>query len=157
MFITLSYYTWSPEHHSYLLAAHSISDGKWSGELHHQGFTEQNGDLCEEDAGAVAQSLPQSWRAGDAIGSVRTPAGLPTSMAEFNNRRTVTIERTRAYSMRQFYFRLRYQVYLRLTFILIVDKLLRTSVVSCSRHASTPRSSAACDCGSISRSQSITY
>ena len=72
------------------LAAHSISDGKWSGELHHQGFTEQNGDLCEEDAGAVAQSLPQSWRAGDAIGSVRTPAGLPTSMAEFTNRRTVT-------------------------------------------------------------------
>jgi len=72
------------------LAAHSISDGKWSGELHHRDFTEQSGDFCEGDAGAVAQSLPQSWRAGDAIGSVRTPAGLPTSMAEFTNRRTVT-------------------------------------------------------------------
>ena len=72
------------------LAAHSISDGKWSGELHHRGFTEQSGDFCEEDEGAVAQSLLQSWRAGGAIGSVWTTAGLPISMGEFNSRLSVT-------------------------------------------------------------------
>ena len=38
----------------------------------------------------MAQSLPQSWKAGDVIGGIRTTAGLPISMAEFNNRRTVT-------------------------------------------------------------------
>jgi len=46
------------------LAAHSISDGKRSGELHHQGFTEQRGDFCEEDAGAVAHvtaAVLASW------------------------------------------------------------------------------------------------
>ena len=45
------------------LAAHGIADGK---------------------------SLSQFWRAGD-VGSIRSTAGLPISMAEFDNRRTVTI------------------------------------------------------------------
>ena len=45
------------------LAAHGIGDGK---------------------------SLSQFWRAGD-VGSIRSTAGLPISMAEFDNRRTVTI------------------------------------------------------------------
>ena len=63
------------------LAAHSIADGKRSDALH--------GDFCEEGTGAVAQSLPQFWRAGD-VSSIRTTAGLPISMAEFANRRTVT-------------------------------------------------------------------
>ena len=63
------------------LAAHSIADGRRSDTLH--------GDFCEEGTGAVTQSLPQFWRAGDA-GSIRTTAGLSNSMAEFDNRRTVT-------------------------------------------------------------------
>jgi len=45
------------------LAAHGIADGK---------------------------SLSQFWRARD-VGSIRSTAGLPISMAEFDNRRTVTI------------------------------------------------------------------
>ena len=45
------------------LAAHGIADGK---------------------------SLLQFWRAGD-VGSIRSTAGLPISMAEFDNRRTVTV------------------------------------------------------------------
>ena len=45
------------------LAAHGIADGK---------------------------SLSQFWRAGD-VGSIRSTAGLPISMAEFDNRRTVTL------------------------------------------------------------------
>ena len=45
------------------LAAHGIADGK---------------------------SLSQFWRAGG-VGSIRSTAGLPISMAEFDNRRTVTI------------------------------------------------------------------
>ena len=45
------------------LAAHGIADGK---------------------------SLSQFWRAGD-VGSIRSTAGLPISMAEFDNRRTVTV------------------------------------------------------------------
>ena len=49
------------------LAAHGIADGK---------------------------SLSQFWRAGD-VGSIRTTAGLPISMAEFDNRRTVTVLSTR--------------------------------------------------------------
>ena len=44
------------------LAAHGIADGK---------------------------SLSQFWRAGD-VGSIRSTAGLPISMAEFDSRRTVT-------------------------------------------------------------------
>ena len=44
------------------LAAHSIADGK---------------------------SLSQFWRAGD-VGSIRSTAGFPISMAELDNRRTVT-------------------------------------------------------------------
>jgi len=44
------------------LAAHSIADGK---------------------------SLSQFWRAGD-VGCIRTTTSLPISMAEFDNRRTVT-------------------------------------------------------------------
>jgi len=46
------------------LAAHGIADGK---------------------------SLSQFWRAGD-VCSIRSTAGLPISMAEFDNRRTVTID-----------------------------------------------------------------
>jgi len=69
------------------LAAHSISDGNQSSALHH-GPCE---DFCEEGVGAVARSLSQFWQAGDAIGSVRTTAGLPISMAEFTSRRSVTI------------------------------------------------------------------
>jgi len=46
--------------------------------------------LCEERAGAVAQSLSQFSQAGDVIVRIRTTAGLPISMAEFSNRRTVT-------------------------------------------------------------------
>ena len=42
------------------LAAHSIADGKRSSALHE--------NYCEEGASAVAQSLPQSWQAGDVIG-----------------------------------------------------------------------------------------
>jgi len=38
---------------------------------------------------ADGKSLSQFWRAGD-VGSIRTTAGLPISMAEFDNRRTVT-------------------------------------------------------------------
>ena len=64
------------------LAAHSIADGKRSSALY--------GDFCEEGAGAVAQSLSQFCRAGD-VGSIRSTAGLPISMTEFDNRRTVTI------------------------------------------------------------------
>jgi len=64
------------------LAAHSIADGKRSSALY--------GDFCEEGAGAVAQSLSQFWRAGD-VGSIRSTAGLPISMTEFDDRRTVTI------------------------------------------------------------------
>ena len=45
------------------LAAHSIADGK---------------------------SLSQFWQAGD-VGSIRSTAGLPISMAELDNRRTVTV------------------------------------------------------------------
>jgi len=45
------------------LAAHGIADGKL---------------------------LSQFWRAGD-VGSIRSTAGLSTSMAEFDNRRTVTL------------------------------------------------------------------
>jgi len=71
------------------LAAHSISDGNQSSALHH-GPCE---DLCEEGVGAVAQSLSQFWQAGDAIGSVRTTAGLPISMAEFTSRCSVTVLR----------------------------------------------------------------
>ena len=63
------------------LAAHSIADGKRSSAL--------QGDFCEEGAGAVEQSFLQFWRAGD-VGSIRTMAGLPISMTEFDNRRTVT-------------------------------------------------------------------
>ena len=52
------------------LAAHSIADGK---------------------------SLSQFWRAGD-VGSIRSTAGLPISMAEFDNRRTVTVLHTDTYA-----------------------------------------------------------
>ena len=45
------------------LAAHGIADGKL---------------------------LSQFWRAGG-VGSIRSTAGLPISMAEFDNRRTVTV------------------------------------------------------------------
>jgi len=38
---------------------------------------------------ADGRSLSQFWRAGD-VGSIRSTAGLPVSMAEFDNRRTVT-------------------------------------------------------------------
>jgi len=38
---------------------------------------------------ADGKSLSQFWRAGD-VGSIRSTAGLPVSMAEFDNRRTVT-------------------------------------------------------------------
>ena len=38
---------------------------------------------------ADCKSLSQFWRAGD-VGSIRSTAGLPISMAEFDNRRTVT-------------------------------------------------------------------
>jgi len=65
------------------LAAHSIADGKRSSALHE--------NFCEEGASAVAQSLPQSWQAGDVIGSIRATAGLPIPMTEFDNRRTVTL------------------------------------------------------------------
>ena len=65
------------------LAADRIAGGKRSSVLH--------GDFCEEGKGAVAQSLSQLWRAGD-VGSIRTTAGLPISMAEFDNRRTVTTQ-----------------------------------------------------------------
>ena len=68
------------------LAAHSISDGNQSSALH-RGPCE---DFCEEGVAAVARSLSQFWQAGDAIGSVRTTAGLPISMTEFSNRRAVT-------------------------------------------------------------------
>jgi len=67
------------------LAAHSISDGNQSSAVH-RGPCE---DFCEEGVGAVARSLSQFWQAGDAIGSVRTTAGLPISMAEFTRRRAV--------------------------------------------------------------------
>ena len=73
---------WQPGEGVTQLAAHSIADGKRSGALH--------GDFCEEGTGAVAQSLPQFWRAGD-VGSIRTTAGLPNSMAEFDDRLTVTV------------------------------------------------------------------
>ena len=39
---------------------------------------------------AGGKSLAQFWRAGD-VGSIRSTAGLPVSMAEFDNRRTVTL------------------------------------------------------------------
>jgi len=39
---------------------------------------------------AGGKSLSQFWRAGD-VGSIRSTAGLPVSMAEFDNRRTVTL------------------------------------------------------------------
>jgi len=65
------------------LAAHSISDGRQKSALHE--------DFREEGTGAVAQSLSQSWQAGDVIGSVRTTADLLISMVKFNNRRTVTV------------------------------------------------------------------
>jgi len=68
------------------LAAHSIAVGKRSSALHE--------DFCEEGASAVAQSLPQSWQAGDVIGSIRATAGLPIPMTEFDNRRTVTLSKT---------------------------------------------------------------
>ena len=42
---------------------------------------------------ADCKSLSQFWRAGD-VGSIRSTAGLPNSMAEFDNRRTVTIALT---------------------------------------------------------------
>jgi len=64
------------------LAAHSIANGKRSSALH--------GDFCEEGAGEVAQSLSQFWRAGD-VGSIRTTAGLPISMAKFDDHRTVKL------------------------------------------------------------------
>jgi len=73
---------WQPREGVTQLAAHSIADGKRSGALH--------GDFCEEGTGAVAQSLPQFWRAGD-VGGIRTTAGLPNSMAEFDDRLTVTV------------------------------------------------------------------
>ena len=38
---------------------------------------------------AEGKSLSQFWRAGD-VGSIRSTAGLPISMAEFDNRRSVT-------------------------------------------------------------------
>ena len=38
---------------------------------------------------ADGKSLSQFWRDGD-VGSIRSTAGLPISMAEFDNRRTVT-------------------------------------------------------------------
>ena len=72
---------WQPGEGVTQPAAHSIAGGKQSDALH--------GDFCEEGTGAVAQSLPQLWRAGD-VGSIRTTAGLSISMAEFDNRRTVT-------------------------------------------------------------------
>jgi len=72
---------WQPGEGVTQLAAHSIADGKQSDALH--------GDFCEEGTGAVAQSLPQFWQAGD-FSSIRTTAGLPISMDEFDNRRTVT-------------------------------------------------------------------
>jgi len=53
---------WQPGEGVIQLAAHSTADGK---------------------------SMSQFWRAGD-VGSIRTTAGLPNSMAEFDNRRTVT-------------------------------------------------------------------
>ena len=65
------------------LAAHSIADGKRSSALHE--------NYCEEGASAVAQSLSQSWQAGDVIGSIQATAGLPIPMTEFDNRRTVTL------------------------------------------------------------------
>ena len=69
------------------LAAHSIPDGNQSSVLHYG----SSKDFCEKGAGAVAQSVSQFWRAGDASDSVRSTAGLlPISMAEFNNRRAVT-------------------------------------------------------------------
>jgi len=68
------------------LVAHSISDGNQSSALH-RGPCE---DFCEEGAGAVARSLSQFWQAGDAVGSALTTAGLPISMAEFNNRHAST-------------------------------------------------------------------
>jgi len=51
------------------LAAHGIADGK---------------------------SLSQFWRAGD-VGSIQSTAGLPISMAEFDNRRTVTLRQSYNY------------------------------------------------------------
>jgi len=72
------------------LAAHSIADGKRSSALH--------ADFCEEGAGAVAQSLSQFWRAGD-VTSIWTTAGLPISMAEFDDRRTNGTQRGAAVSV----------------------------------------------------------
>ena len=74
------------------LAAHSITDGKRSDALH--------GDFCEEGTGAVAQLLPQFWRAGD-VGSIRTMAGLSNSMTEFDNRRTVTVSSPQPFGYQQ--------------------------------------------------------
>ena len=51
---------WQPGEGVTQLAAHSIAGGKQSDALH--------GDFCEERTGAVAQLLPQFWRAGD-VGS----------------------------------------------------------------------------------------
>jgi len=65
------------------LAAHSISDGRQLSAL--------PGDSCEEGTGAEAQSLSQFWQAEDVTRGVRTTADLPTSMVEFNNRRSVTV------------------------------------------------------------------
>ena len=39
---------------------------------------------------ADGRSLSQFWRAGD-VGNIRSMAGLSNSMAEFDNRRTVTL------------------------------------------------------------------
>ena len=40
---------------------------------------------------ADGRSSSQFWPAGD-VGSIRSTAGLPISMTEFDNRRTVTID-----------------------------------------------------------------
>jgi len=53
---------WQPGEGVTQLAAHSTADGK---------------------------SMSQFWQAED-VGSIRTTAGLPISMAEFDNRRTIT-------------------------------------------------------------------
>ena len=82
----------SLNHHQYLDNGVSQRRGVVIRSQWHASAEEPGEGLTQLAAHGIAdgKSVSQFWRAGD-VGSIRSTAGLPISMAEFDNRRTVTV------------------------------------------------------------------